>query len=148
MSFKNIAIEITDQGPTNAVAEHTIALILNTLKGIHISSDKLKSGIWKKSLGREITECKIGIIGVGNIGKRVIELLSVFNPADIYYYDPYASLDKSKAIKSTLEDLLKLSDVVSLHLPLTKDSLSLISNKEFDLKIKRLWDKPVEYDGL
>lgn len=133
---KNIAVEITDQGPTNSVAEHTIALILNTLKGIHISGGRLKSGIWEKSLGREITECSIGIIGVGNIGKRVIELLSVFNPTDIYYYDPYTNLDKSIAIRSTLDDLLKLSDVVSLHLPLTEDSLSLISDKELDLMKK------------
>jgi D-3-phosphoglycerate dehydrogenase len=133
---KNISIEITNQGPTNSVAEHTIALILNALKGIHISSSKLKSGIWEKALGREITECVIGIIGVGNIGKRVIELLSAFNPAGIYYYDPYTSLHESKAIKVEFNDLLKLSDVVSLHLPLTDDSLSLISNEELDLMKK------------
>ena len=87
-------------------------------------------------MGREITECAIGIIGVGNIGKRVIELLSVFNPAAIYYYDPYTDLNKEMATKVNFDDLLKLSDVITLHLPLSKDSMSLISTRELDLMKK------------
>ena len=130
---KKISIEITDNGPTNSVAEHTISLILNVLKGIHISSNLLKSGQWKKSLGREVTECNIGIIGVGKIGKRVIELLNAFRPLKIYYFDPHVSLESEIATKTNLEDLLKLSDIVSLHLPLTEKSTSLISSTELNL---------------
>ena len=133
---KNISIEITDMGPTNSVAEHTLALILNSLKGVHISCSKLKTGIWEKSIGREITECTIGIIGAGNIGKRVIELISGFNPAAICYHDPFVTLNERIAKKMKLNDLLKVSDVISLHLPLTKKSMFLISKKELNLMKK------------
>lgn len=129
----NISIEIAKGGLTNSVAEYTLSLILNILRGVHQSSALLKNGVWEKSLGREISECNIGIVGAGNIGRRLLELLSVFKPISISYYDPYIDLDDSVFKKTSLEDLLEISDIVSLHLPLTKDTKSLISKKELEM---------------
>ena len=130
---KNISVEITRSGLTNSVAEYTLSLILNVLKGIHQSNNSLKQGIWQKSIGREISECNIGIVGAGNIGKRLLELLGVFRPRSISYFDPYIDLESSIFKKTNLQNLLKESDIISLHLPLTKDTKLLISKKEIEL---------------
>ncbi len=132
----NISVEITRSGLTNSVAEYTLSLILNVLKGIHQSNTLLKKGIWQKSTGREISECNIGIVGAGNIGQRLIELLDVFKPRSISYFDPYIDLESSIFKKTSLQNLLKNSDIISLHLPLTKDTKSLISKKQIELMKK------------
>ena len=130
---KNISIEITRNGLTDSVAEYTLSLILNVLKGIHQSNTLLKKGVWQKSIGREISECNIGIVGAGNIGQKLLDLLDVFKPRSISYFDPYIDLNSSIFKKTTLQNLLKESDIISLHLPLTKDTESLISKKEIEL---------------
>tara|TARA_B100002019_G_scaffold177483_1_gene153227 strand:- start:5119 stop:6036 length:918 start_codon:yes stop_codon:yes gene_type:complete len=130
---KNIEIEVTKDAPTNAVAEHTIALMLNLLRNINSSDKDLKKGIWQKKMGKEISQCVIGVIGAGKIGNKVIGLINSFQPKQIFYSDPFIELDERLAKKTNLNYLLRHSDIITLHLPLNANTKHLIGMKELSL---------------
>ena len=78
---------------------------------------------------RELTGKTVGIVGFGRIGRRLAELLSGFG-VELLAYDPYMDAEAAaarKAVPVSLEELLERSDIVSLHLPLTKDTRHLIN---------------------
>ena len=81
-----IAVASTPYGPTEAVAELTVGLILNLIRHVESSSAALKRGSWKKHMGFLMGELTIGILGLGKIGKRVAVLLKGFN-ASVLGYD-------------------------------------------------------------
>lgn len=96
-----------------------------------IQSD-VKKGIWKQVLGRQLYNKRVGIIGCGNVGKRLVELLKPFN-CQIFAYD--IKIDSEFATRNNiryvdLDFLLKESDAISLHLPLTKDTYHFIDTQE------------------
>lgn len=127
---KNIKIEISNSGLYNSVAEFTIGLMINSLRGISFSNMDMRKGIWNKTIGKDISESIIGIVGAGNIGRKVINLVSIFKPKKILVFDPF--LDKS--INGTelveLKELMESSDLISLHLPLNDNTKHMISKKE------------------
>ena len=134
---RNIKVANTPDAPTNAVAEFTIGLILNGLRGISLVDRNIKQAIWKKYFGYSLKNTTIGIIGVNRIGKRVIELLTPFSPKilahDImpdYSFSPSLDIEwKSK------DEILKNADILSLHIPLTKNTINYIGEKEL-IKMK------------
>ena len=85
---KNIKIYKTETSPSLAVAELTLAHILNLLRKVTLSNNNLKKGNWVKSMGMLLTGKKLGIIGLGNIGKKLVKLCSGFN-LEIIAYDKY-----------------------------------------------------------
>ena len=95
----------------------------------------MKNGVWKKKMGSLLSGKKLGIIGLGNIGKTLIKITKGLS----LEYLAYDIKKDSKFANSNnvnyceLEELLKESDVISIHLTLNKNSNKLISNKEFDL---------------
>ncbi len=135
----NIKIEVTHDAPTNSVAEHTIALILNMLRHINKSDKNLKNGIWEKKMGKELSECTIGIVGAGKIGLKVMQLISTFQPKSILYTDPFHEVHETFCEKANLKNLLEDSDIVSLHLPLNEETKYLIGEAEIEkMKIDSL----------
>jgi len=110
----------------NAVAEHTLALILAKLRDIPKLTDDLRAGRWIRSIpGRELGGKTIGLIGFGIIGKRLLELLQPFH-VRIMAYDPFVppeAIEKAGAISCSLDDLLSCSDIVSLHIPATPENI-------------------------
>ena len=126
-----ITVETT-AGSTEAVAELTIALILNLLRKIIIADKGLKSGKWMKGnlVGRELKGKTIGIIGLGRIGRRVAELAQAFG-ANVIAFDPYVK--QAEVRKASMEELLKTADIVTLHVPLTEETVRLIGEKEFSM---------------
>ena len=125
---KNIKIETSASGLTRSVAEFTLGLILISLRNIHTSNSEMKRGNWGKRMGKSISECTVGIIGAGNIGSKVIDLISAFDPKEILYYDPY--IDKGNEIKAgkvSFERIIEEADVLSLHAPLNNETKGLIS---------------------
>ena len=126
-----ITVETT-AGSTEAVAELTIALILNLLRKIIIADKGLKSGKWMKGnlVGRELKGKTIGIIGLGRIGRRVAELAQAFG-ANVIAFDPYVK--RAGVRKASMEELLKTADIVTLHVPLTEETVKLIGEKEFSM---------------
>ena len=120
---------------TRSVVEIVIAQIINLMRKIVIKSNKMHSGVWRKdSLDSfEIRNKVIGIVGYGNIGSQ----LSVISEAlgmKVLYYDIVDKLSIGNAKKcKSLNDLLKNSDIVSLHVDGKKSNTNLISDKEFSI---------------
>lgn len=112
------------------VAEHFFALLLAFYKNICKEYEFIKGQSWKRLTGREIFEKKLGIIGLGKIGKEIAKRAKAFG-LEVYAHDLYfdeAFLKEYAIIKcSTMIEVLQTSDIVSLNLPLTYETKNLIS---------------------
>lgn len=110
----------------NASAEFTILLILNILRKVKNFKNKKKN----IKLGNEINNKKIGIIGLGRIGKKVLKILSSFG-AKVYFNDI-----KNIKNKKTLNFILKNCDIISIHIPLNRNNKNFISKNKIS-KLKK-----------
>lgn len=132
---KGIKVKRSQTQPSLAVAELVLGVILDLKRKISIHSQEMKNGVWKKKMGSLLSGKKLGIIGLGNIGKTLIKITKGLS----LEYLAYDIKKDSKFANSNnvnyceLEELLKESDVISIHLTLNKNSNKLISNKEFNL---------------
>jgi D-3-phosphoglycerate dehydrogenase len=118
-----------------SVAEHTIGMIIAVAKKF-LSVDKLvRAGGWKeksKYMGYEIHGKTLGIVGLGNIGMKVAKIAKAFE-MKVLAYDPYIPKERGKELgiaMMDLESILKNSDIVTLHVPLTEETKGLIGEKE------------------
>ena len=130
---RNIKVSYTPDGPTSSVAEFTLGLIISSLRQSFKSHIQMKDGNWKKYLGKSISECNIGILGAGRIGREVIRLISQFNPNKILVCDPLvdkSALKKFKINYVVKRELIKLSDLISIHIPLTNETKNFFSTQE------------------
>ena len=105
-----IKVSNTPEGPTDAVAEMTLAALLAICHNLIPANEDVHNGIWKKRMGRSIQGLKVLVIGYGAIGRRVSELLRGMG-AEIMIYDKYLP-EKST---HTLEEGISAADVISLH---------------------------------
>lgn len=128
-----------------AVAENAISLLMTVLRQIVPASLKVKESKWSeraKFMGYEISGKMAGIIGLGNIGSRVGEILKYGFNANLIAYDPNLSdeeIRKKGAEPVSLEDLLKNADIISLNASVDKNSYHMISEKEFSLMKKGVY---------
>ena len=121
-------------GNTISAAEHTIALMLALARHIPQASAMLKSGIWRRSdfLGTEVRNKTLGIIGLGNVGSEVARRAKGLE-MKLIACDPFISVDHARNLQVelvSLEQLLKESDFITLHIPLTSSTKGLIGVKE------------------
>lgn len=122
----------------NSVANYTIMLMLMVCRRFaHIMKRvELQDYSFKGKMGRELSNCTVGVIGTGKIGKTVIDHLSGFG-CKILAYDIYENQEVSeKAEYVSLEELFGRSDIVTLHAPATPDNYHLIDSEA----IKRMKD--------
>lgn len=125
------------EGNKDAVAEHVIGTLLVLMNRLFISSNEVKKGIWlrEENRGEEILGKTFGIIGYGNMGKAVAKRLSGFGCKTIFY-DIKPNLSDEYATQVSLEKLQENADILSLHTPLTEDTLYMI-DEEFISKMKK-----------
>ena len=131
-SQRNILVFNTPETPKIAVAELTLSLILNLLKKI-INVDKTtKDGLWKPELGNLLSGKTIGIIGLGRIGKQLVEYLLPFNlKILVYEINPDKEfISNHKIDLVSLDLLISKSDVITLHIPLTKQTKHIMNEKK------------------
>lgn len=126
---------------TNSVAEFVLMLILMLLRKVQYQSLKMSKGGWrdKKKIGEELKDKTLGLVGCGEIGSLVAEKISSLGVKKIFGFDPF--LDKETLLKrniekSELKDILERADIISLHLPLNKQTKGIISLKELSLMKK------------
>jgi len=134
---KKMGIKIlnTPNGPTRAVAELTIALAMNLLRCITIADSNLKQNNWKKEIGNLILDKKIGIFGLGRIGKLTAKLFQNLG-ASIQGYDLYPDNEYLKDNNINLvniNELFNTSDIISIHVPGTKNNKPIIGMNELNL---------------
>ena len=125
------------EGNKDAVAEHVIGMLLVLMNRLFISSNEVKKGIWlrEENRGEEILGKTFGIIGYGNMGKAVAKRLSGFGCKTIFY-DIKPNLSDEFATQVSLQELQENADILSLHTPLTEDTLYMIDEK-FISKMKK-----------
>lgn len=129
-----IVVANAPTGNTISAAEHTIALMLTLARHIPRANARLKSGVWQRAdfVGTELKNKTLGVIGLGNVGSEVARRARAFE-MNLIAYDPFISPDYARNLKVelvSLEKLLKESDFITLHLPLTPETKSLIGAKE------------------
>lgn len=129
-----ITVVNTPESNTIAACEHTIALMLSMTRHIPQAHQSIMDGIWdrKSFTGIQLLNKTVGIIGVGRVGSNVAKRLQGFNMRTIGY-DPYIPLERGKQLGVELVDLdtlLRESDYITLHTPLTDETRHLITAKE------------------
>lgn len=120
------------------VAEHCLGLLISMLRRISVSDRSVRLGKWERNGGESLIGKTVGIIGFGNIGTSLARLLNVFDcqvlAYDIVNKDEDASRLKVKLV--SLDELLKSSDIVTMHVPLTAITTSMCDASFFQ-KMKK-----------
>lgn len=127
-----VAVYNTPSGPTLAVAELTVALLLNLARRITEMDRDVRKGVWRKAAGSLLRGKRIGIIGFGRIGRKVAQLLLPFG-AEVRYCDPCRAENEFGCRHSGLEELLSWADAITVHAAPAPPFKTLIGRSELAL---------------
>lgn len=137
---RGIPLALCPAGTTVGVAEHTILLILAVYKRLVVADTKLRQGTWLqwglRSVSFELAGKTLGLVGFGRIGRAVARRVHAFETR-ILYHDPYLTgrppaANAWNAVAVSLSELLRHSDIVSLHVPTTDETRRFMSMSKFE----------------
>jgi D-3-phosphoglycerate dehydrogenase len=132
---RGILVTYTPDAPAPAVAELTIGLMLSALRFIPHADRMVRHGTWNRYMGTRLAGKTVGVIGVGRVGRRVIRHLTAFG-AYILANDLKPDLDFGAQYQIQWVDkatIYQAADVITLHLPLTRESRDMITHRELSL---------------
>jgi D-3-phosphoglycerate dehydrogenase len=118
-----------------SVSELVLAFALGHLRNVTPSIEKMRTGSWIKSGGRELSQCTFGIIGLGQIGSDLASILNAFGTRVVYC----DSVDRSEIGRSlnakaaNYREVLEISDIISFHVPLTPDTQKMFGSNEINI---------------
>lgn len=126
---RGVAVCTTPDVLTRTTAEFAIALIFAVARQVMPAARAAREGDWKtwypmRFLGRDLAGATLGIVGLGRIGREVARMAAAFG-MDVIYADAFTASDDYRRVE--LPELLAASDIVSLHVPLTPETLGLIN---------------------
>jgi D-3-phosphoglycerate dehydrogenase len=133
---RNIYIINSPGANAHAVSELVLLYTLLLKRKIIYQIEQLKTGKWRNrnNMGTEVKASIIGIIGCGAIGQLVAKKFLGFDAQEILGFDPFLTSEQLKNYsirKTELDYLIRNSDIISIHVPLTRDTRNLISSREF-----------------
>ena len=137
---KGIQIISTPEGNSNAVGEHALGMLLSILNNINSSNTEVKKGIWNRESNRgiELKNKTVGLIGYGNTGKSFAKKLIGFDVNTIFY--DIKKIEKDNyANPVSLNYLKDNSDIISLHISMTEESIGLINKNFIESCAKPFW---------
>ena len=131
---RGIIVINAPEGNTISAAEHAIAMMTSLARNIPAASCSMKAGEWKRNrfIGVELYKKTLGVVGIGRIGSEVIKRAKAME-MDILAYDPYISAERAEKLGVTLtslEEVYRKADFITLHTPLTKTTKHMISTNE------------------
>ncbi len=128
---KNVLLINASEGNMAAVGEHAIGLLLSLMNNFNQANAQVREGIWDRegNRGFELKGKTVGIIGYGFMGRSFAKKLSGFD-VNVIAYDKYKTGFSDKyAREVSMEEIVKHADVLSLHIPLTKETKGLIDDE-------------------
>ena len=137
---KKIQLIAAPEGNRNAVAEHTLGMILSLFNNLNVADSEIKSGHWNResNRGHELDGKTVGIIGYGNMGKCFAKKLRGFD-VEVLCYDIQKNVGDSNARQVSLEELQQKTDVLSLHIPWTPETDKMVDIHFINAFEKSFW---------
>jgi D-lactate dehydrogenase len=133
---RKVAVANVPSYGEETVAEYTFALLLNLSRKVYLSFDRIKetgSFALDGLRGFDLNDKTLGVVGTGRIGRNVIEIATGFN-MKIVAYDPKPNQEYATKMNyryASLDEVLSLADIITLHVPYTEDNHHLIDAKAF-----------------
>ncbi|MBI5036880.1 phosphoglycerate dehydrogenase [Candidatus Micrarchaeota archaeon] len=134
---KGVLVLNAPHGNTISAAEMAVALMLSALRKVASANSSLRNGRWERSkfVGSELNSKTVGIVGLGPVGSHVAKILLGGFDCKIVVFDPYVLEHKAKALgvelAADLDSLISVSDILTIHAPLTPKTKNMISREQF-----------------
>ena len=137
---KNIALIAAPEGNRNAVAEHSLGMILSLFNNLNQADAEIRSGHWNResNRGHELDGKTVGIIGYGNMGKAFAKKLRGFE-ANVLCYDIQENIGDANAKQVSFAEFQQKVDVLSLHLPWTPETDKMVNAEFINGFAKPIW---------
>jgi D-3-phosphoglycerate dehydrogenase len=137
---KNIALIAAPEGNRNAVAEHSLGMILSLFNNLNQADAEIRAGHWNResNRGHELDGKTVGIIGYGNMGKAFAKKLDGFD-VDVLCYDIQENVGDANARQVSFAEFQEKVDVLSLHLPWTPETDKMVDAAFINGFAKPLW---------
>ena len=137
---KGIHLIAAPEGNRNAVAEHSLGVILSLLNNLNQADAEIKTGQWNResNRGHELDGKTVGIIGYGNMGNAFAKKLRGFD-VDVLCYDILENVGNENARQVSLEEFQQKVDVLSLHIPWTPETDKMINADFINAFEKPFW---------
>lgn len=119
------------EGNCDAVAEHAIGMLLSLMNNLRQADAQVRAGIWDRegNRGYELKGKKVGLIGYGFMGKSMAKKLKGFE-VEILAYDKYKTGFSDEYVREvSMEEIVKHSDILSLHIPLTSETRQMVNDE-------------------
>lgn len=137
---KNIHLIAAPEGNRNAVGEHALGMLLSLFNNLNKADKEVKNGLWQREAnrGHELDGKTVGIIGYGNMGKAFAKKLRGFD-VEVLCYDILSNVGDENAIQVSLQELQREADVLSLHVPWTKETDKMVNATFINQFLKPFW---------
>ena len=137
---KNIALIAAPEGNRNAVAEHSLGMILSLFNNLNQADAEIRAGHWNResNRGHELEGKTVGIIGYGNMGKAFAKKLGGFE-VEVLCYDIQENVGDANARQVSFAEFQEKVDVLSLHLPWTPETDKMVDAAFINGFAKPLW---------
>lgn len=137
---KGIHLIAAPEGNRNAVAEHSLGVILALFNNLNQADAEIKAGHWNResNRGHELDGKTVGIIGYGNMGKAFAKKLRGFD-VEVIFYDILENIGDENARQVSLQELQQKADVLSLHIPWTPETDKMVNTDFINAFAKPFW---------